>query len=103
MKDIVVGIDVGGTNTKVGLVDRDGRCLAESTVKTTEYPNARDFVKAVSAQIDRMLQSAGKDLHLAGIGIGAPNGNFYRGTIEHAPNLQWRGIIPLAEMFKEIY
>jgi glucokinase len=101
MKDIVAGIDVGGTNTKVGIVDRDGVCLAETVVKTTEYPAAPDFVKAVSGEIDRM-KAAGKDLRLTGIGIGAPNGNYYRGTIEHAPNLAWKGIVPLADMFRKL-
>jgi len=100
MRDIVAGIDVGGTNTKVGIVDRGGACLAETVVKTTDHSEAHDFVKSVDAEIRRML-AAGKDLQLKGIGIGAPNGNYYRGTIEHAPNLAWKGVVPLADMFRE--
>jgi len=103
MNDVVVGIDVGGTNTKLGLVDRDGLCLAKRDVSTVDFPSVYDFVAAVRQHIDAMLTKEAVQVTLRGIGIGAPNGNYYRGTIEHAPNLAWNGIVPLADMFREIY
>ncbi len=98
MKNVVIGIDIGGTNTGIGVVTRDGHCLASETLPTTDYESVSDFVAAAADRIRSLLRPL-RDTELRGIGIGAPNGNYYRGTIEHAPNLKWKGIIPLAEMF----
>jgi glucokinase len=100
MKKVVAGIDIGGTNTAIGLVDQDARCLDQAVIPTAKFDKVEDFVPAVRAEIDRMVSAP---LTLVGIGIGAPNGNYYHGTIEHAPNLKWRGIIPLVEMFQKFY
>ncbi|MEZ4906559.1 MAG: ROK family protein [Saprospiraceae bacterium] len=100
MKKLAVGIDIGGTNTVFGLVDNEGYCFAESSVKTGAYPDINEYVNVVSNGIRELLQSL-KDCELIGIGIGAPNGNYYKGTIEFAPNLKWKGIVPLAELFHE--
>lgn len=99
MKKVVAGVDIGGTNTRLGLVDEKGKVLSESNFSTTDYPKINDFVTALVAGINKLLK--GKDYKLIGIGIGAPDANFHRGTIEHAPNLAWKGIVPLADLIKK--
>ena len=93
MKDIVIGIDVGGTFTKYGIVDRDGNCLFENSISTNSKNGVETFIKEISDALKNDL-SKFPDIKLKGIGIGAPNGNYYNGTIEFAPNLKWNGIIP---------
>ncbi|MES2627842.1 MAG: ROK family protein [Bacteroidota bacterium] len=93
---LAAAIDIGGTNTVFGLVDCDGIVRYEGKIKTTAYPQPEELVKEVSSQI---LANLG-DHRLIGAGIGAPNGNYFRGTIEFAPNLNWYGVIPLADMFR---
>ena len=100
MADIVAGIDIGGTNSVFGLVDRNGKIVEEGALKTTDYPVFGDFVKASANLIKGLLQRS--NVNLVGVGIGAPNGNFYRGTIEHAVNLNWKGIVPIAQDFNNI-
>jgi glucokinase len=100
MKRVVVGIDLGGTNTAVGIVDREGQLLSEATISTTRYADAASFVQAICDLVVYLTERGGKKWQLNGIGIGAPNGNYYRGTIEYAPNLEWPGIVPLAEMLR---
>ncbi|MFO7621442.1 MAG: ROK family protein [Bacteroidales bacterium] len=100
MKKVVVGVDIGGTNTVFGLVDKTGKELAEGHLKTTDYPVVKDFVTALVSGIGKLMAGK-KDLELAGVGIGAPDANFHRGTIEHAPNLAWKGVVPLADLIKK--
>ncbi len=102
MKEFAIGIDIGGTNTKFGLVDKDGNCFIEGSIKTQQYEKAEDFVKDLSAELIKII-SAQKDCIIKGIGIGAPNGNYFRGTIEFAPNLRWKGIVKLADLFKNYF
>jgi len=97
MKIVVAGVDIGGTNTKIGLVDADGNLLAEGGLETGTYAQAEDFIIALDEKI-RELVSGHKDIEIRGIGIGAPNANYNKGTIELAPNLRWKGIIPFAGM-----
>ncbi len=99
MKEIVAGVDIGGTNTVYGLVDRTGNVVAESSLKTTDYPEIGDFVKALVSAINKLLLSG--QYKLLGIGIGAPNANYHKGTIELAPNLAWKGIVPLADLIRK--
>jgi glucokinase len=99
MEKVVSGVDIGGTNTVFGIVDKQGKVLAEDNLKTTDYPEVKNFVKALSSGI-RKLMSGLKNAELIGVGIGAPDANFHRGTIEHAPNLAWKGIVPLADLVK---
>ena len=99
MKNVVAGVDIGGTNTVFGLVDKAGKVLVEGSFKTTDYPKVNDFVQALVSAIKKLL-TAKKDYKLLGIGIGAPDANYHRGTIEHAPNLAWKGIVPLADLIK---
>jgi len=100
MKNVVAGVDIGGTNTVFGLVDKSGKVLAESHLKTTDFPEVTNFVKALGSGIRNMMKGQ-QDVELMGVGIGAPDANFHRGTIEHAPNLAWKGIVPLADLVKK--
>jgi glucokinase len=100
MKEVVAGVDIGGTNTVFGLVDNSGNIIAENKLKTTDYPEIKNFVSSLVSAINKLM--AGKaNLKLVGIGIGAPNANYHRGTIELAPNLAWKGIVPLAKKIRE--
>ena len=100
MKEVVAGVDIGGTNTVFGLVDRAGNILAENRICTTSYPEIDDFISILSNSITR-LKSDLKDIKLIGIGVGAPNANYHKGTIELAPNLAWKGIVPFSALLKE--
>ncbi|HZK62026.1 MAG TPA: ROK family protein, partial [Anaerovoracaceae bacterium] len=100
MKEIVAGIDIGGTNSVFGLVDNAGNIIAESRLKTTDYPLIENYVSALTEAINK-LKEGKTDLNLAAIGIGAPNANYHKGTIELAPNLAWKGIVPLAELIRK--
>ncbi len=97
MKEVVAGVDIGGTNTKIGFVDAQGAILAEGGLPTADYELAEHFVTALDSKIREMM-TGHKDLKIIGIGIGAPNANFNKGTIELATNLNWKGIVPLVEM-----
>lgn len=100
MKDVVAGIDIGGTNTVFGLVDKSGNILANSSLKTTDYPDINDFVTVLTDSLNRLLE-ADQELNLKCIGIGAPNANYHKGTIELAPNLAWKGVVPLTKFIME--
>lgn len=100
MKEVVAGVDIGGTNTIFGLVDRTGKVIADGSLRTTDYLHIDKFINALASGINKLL-SGKKGFKLTGIGIGAPNANYHSGTIEMAANLSWKGIIPLAEMLKK--
>ena len=100
MKEIVAGVDIGGTNTVIGFVDAEGVIHAGENLSTPDYALADDFVIALDAKLKEMM-AENSGLKLIGIGIGAPNANFNKGTIELAPNLRWKGIIPLVRMTEE--
>jgi len=100
MKDVVAGIDIGGTNTVFGLVDKGGNVLAENRFRTTDYPDIKNFISAIDMAIGKMMKEK-SGIKLSGIGIGAPNANYHKGTIEQAPNLAWKGIVPLAGLMRE--
>jgi glucokinase len=100
-KPYVIGLDLGGTNSVFGVVDKQGNIVTTTTIPTKAYPLVDDYVEAGAEAIKEMLHSVGGIEKVRAMGIGAPNGNFYRGTIEHAPNLAWKGIVPLAQMFSD--
>ena len=100
-KPYVVGIDIGGTNTVFGIVDARGTIIANGSIKTGAYVQADDYVDTVCKNLLPLIIANGGVDKIKGIGIGAPNGNYYSGTIEFAPNLPWKGVIPLAAMFEE--
>ena len=100
-KQIALGIDIGGTTTKFGLVNHRGEILEKASIKTDEYGKAEDFIDELYKHISPIIEKNSSGNNLVGIGIGAPNANYYRGTIEHAPNLRWKGIIPFADLMTE--
>lgn len=100
-KPYVVGIDIGGTNTVFGIVDARGNIITSGSVKTQAYTKVEEYVDAVCQNLLPLILAQGGTDKIKGIGIGAPNGNYYSGTIEFAPNLPWKGIIQLAAMFEE--
>lgn len=101
----VVGIDIGGTNTVFGVVDARGNILVQGSVKTPKKDKedvpVEEYVDNVCKSLLPLIESVGGTEKIKGIGVGAPNGNYYNGTIEFAPNLPWKGVIPLAELFEE--
>jgi glucokinase len=101
MKELTIGIDIGGTNTKYGIVDRAGQVVHQGSIKTTQFEEFRDYFKGLSAALRDAVTHVKGEHKILGIGVGAANGNYYKGTIERATNLPWKGIIPLADMLKE--
>ena len=95
-----IGIDIGGTNSVMGIVDKMGNILFEAELNTKDYEFLEDFVEASYKVLYPQINKFGFN-EFRGIGIGAPNGNYYQGTIEFAPNLRWKGVLPLAKLFYE--
>jgi glucokinase len=101
MKDLTIGIDIGGTNTKYGIVNREGTVLYQGNIPTTQYEEFQNFFNGMAEAIRNGWSEMPSDCRLVGIGIGAANGNYYTGNIERATNLKWKGVLPLARMFKD--
>ncbi len=97
---LVIGIDIGGTGTKFGIVDADGNVLYNGYLSTKKHATVETFIEELNDELKILINKAGGKDRIKGIGVGAPNGNFYTGTIEYAPNLPWEGVIPLADMIK---
>jgi len=100
MGPLAIGIDIGGTSTKFGIVDKNGNVLFSAHMPTREHEQVEDFIDELYEQVMDLVNKAGGIGRIKGIGVGAPNGNFYSGTIEYAPNLPWKGIIPLAKLIE---
>jgi glucokinase len=100
---VAVGIDIGGTNTKFGFVDRDGRCLKETSIATQAQEDAESLVRRLHAGITKEFEGISGEAELCGIGIGAPNANYYRGTVENPPNLSWKGVVDVVGLFKKYF
>ncbi len=100
LEQLVIGIDIGGTGTKFGIVDRNGNVLFSSEMSTKKHPTVESFIDELYTELSALIERAGGAGRIKGIGVGAPNGNYYSGTIEYAPNLPWKGIIPLAELLE---
>jgi glucokinase len=101
LQQLVIGIDIGGTGTKFGIVDRDGNVLFSSEISTKKHATVESFIDELHDALYILIQKAGGPGRIKGIGVGAPNGNYYTGTIEYAPNLPWKGIIPLAKLLED--
>jgi glucokinase len=99
----VVGIDIGGTFTKFGIIDKNGQCLAANSFATGQYRDFDKFLEHLYKEIQSLIDTLGKDIDIKGVGVGAPNANYYRGTIEYAPNLNWKGIVPFVKKFKKYF
>ncbi len=99
--EYAIGIDVGGTNTKFGIVNHRGEISNRGDISTTKHTNIEDFIDQLYDELKPAIKEIGGDELIKGIGVGAPNGNYYNGTIEYAPNLQWTGVIPLAKLISK--
>jgi glucokinase len=97
---LAIGIDMGGTGTKFGIVSPAGKILEQSTLPTAAFETAEGLADALATELLPMIARHGGKERFSGVGIGAPNGNFYNGNIEHAPNLRWKGIIPFAKFME---
>ena len=102
-KNYAIGVDLGGTNTVFGIVDAQGNIVAQNSIKTQAYSTAEDFVEAGMACLQPLIDQVGGIESIVGMGIGAPNANYYSGVIEIAPNIAWAHdtVVPLAQMFSE--
>lgn len=100
-QELAIGIDIGGTNTKWGLVNHRGEIIKKGELKTDEYTTIEGFMDALYATLKPVINSVEDGNVVKGIGVGAPNGNYYNGTIEYAPNLHWKGVIPVAKLISE--
>lgn len=102
-KSYSIGVDLGGTNTVFGIVDAQGKIVAEKSIKTQAYQTAEAFVEAGVASLLPLIEQVGGINNISGMGIGAPNANYYTGSIEIAPNIAWahERIVPLAQMFSD--
>lgn len=101
MKPYVIGIDIGGTNTVFGLVDARGTVIASGSIKTAKHAKVEDFIDELYEKVTHLIESNDAVDKINGIGVGAPNANYYTGTIENAANLTWQGIIPFAKMMQD--
>ena len=101
LEQLAIGVDIGGTGTKFGIVDRLGNLLFSSEMSTRTHKEVESFIDDLHANLVPMIEQAGGIGRMKGIGLGAPNGNYYTGTVEYAPNLPWKGILPLAKMVEE--
>ncbi len=98
----VVGIDVGGQTSKIGVVDARGTVLAQTVIRTDTYPEVEPYIAELADAVKKVIRDAGKEGNVRGIGVGAPNGNYYTGTIESAPNLSWgHGRVEFAKLLSE--
>ncbi|MBK3518106.1 ROK family protein [Carboxylicivirga marina] len=104
MKKVAVGVDIGGTNTAIGIVDEMGHVLSKGGISTPSHGNVAVYIQDLSDAINKMITNVkltNEDIEIVGIGVGAPNGNYYNGTIEFAPNLSFEGVVHVVKLLKE--
>ena len=101
-KPYVIGIDMGGTNTVFGIVDARGNVVAKGAIKT-DNPDIDAYILDLKTELDKQIESVGGIDKIKGIGAGCPNGNFYTGNIEFAPNLPWKGVVPFAKLLSDSF
>lgn len=99
--NLAIGIDIGGTNTKYGIVNHRGEILQKGNIKTNSYSTIEPYLNELYENLIPIIEAYRKVGNVIGIGVGAPNGNYYTGLIEYAPNLRWKGVIPLAKLMSE--
>lgn len=99
MSKLAIGIDIGGTNSKFGFADENGNIIAQSRIKTQNFTDYKEYVSTLKREIEKLHPLT----HTVGIGVGAPNANYYKGTIENPPNLPWKGIIPFVEEMEKVF
>ncbi|MEY3819716.1 MAG: hypothetical protein RLZZ425_1189, partial [Bacteroidota bacterium] len=101
MDSYIAGVDIGGTGTKFGIVDNLGNVLSSDTMSTRGHADIHAYINELYDKLMILIDKVGGVGRIKGIGVGAPNGNIYTGTIEYAPNLPWKGIIPLAKLIQD--
>ncbi len=99
--EYAIGIDIGGTTTKFGIVNKDGEIVFSNSISSKKQDSISFFIDELFDSLIPSINDFGGIKNMRGIGIGAPNGNYYTGTIEYAPNLNWKGIIPLTNLITE--
>ncbi|HKM45472.1 MAG TPA: ROK family protein [Dysgonamonadaceae bacterium] len=100
-KPYVIGVDIGGTNTVFGIVDKRGQIIRNGSIKTSIHAQVDDYLNELTDALKEMIEETNTNDLIKGIGVGAPNGNFFKGTIEYAPNLRWKGVIHFTSMLEE--
>lgn len=103
MKDVAVGVDIGGTNTAIGVVDREGNVIVKDNIPTPAHGDINRYISDLATAIKEVIKSVKlltQEVEFSGIGIGAPNGNYYSGSIEYAPNLSFNGVVHIIEMLR---
>ena len=100
-KPYVIGMDMGGTNTVFGIVDTRGNVVSKSAVKTSTHLDVNLYIEDIYVELSKLIEAVGGIDKIKGIGVGAPNGNYYTGNIEFAPNLPWKGVIPFASLMAD--
>ncbi|MDR3137984.1 MAG: ROK family protein [Tannerellaceae bacterium] len=101
MQNYVLGIDIGGTNTVFGLVDARGDILGNGSIKTSKHADISPYIDELATALTPLIKQAGGGSAIRGIGVGAPNANYFTGCIEFAANLPWKGSIPLAKLISD--
>ncbi|SFE91170.1 ROK family protein [Thermophagus xiamenensis] len=104
MKKIAIGIDIGGTNTVIGAVDQDGNVMVNRSMDTPKHDDFEKYINDLSGEVKELIKSVkllNEDITILGIGVGAPNGNYYNGTIEYAPNLSFKGVVHVVDALKK--
>ncbi|WP_343690280.1 ROK family protein [Chitinophaga sp.] len=99
-QQLAVGIDIGGTNTKFGIVDRRGNILCDGRMLTNQHEHVDAFLDELHGHLSVLIEQVGGIQNIRGIGVGAPNGNFYTGNIEYAPNLRWKGVVQMSKLLE---
>lgn len=103
MKKVAIGVDVGGTNTAIGVVDPEGNVMVKDNISTPSHGDIDKYISDLADAIKELIKSVkllNKDIEILGIGIGAPNGNYYSGTIEYAPNLSFKGVVHFVKLLR---
>ncbi|MBW7889516.1 MAG: ROK family protein [Chitinophagaceae bacterium] len=100
-KEYAIGIDIGGTNTVFGIVDHRGDTLYRGAISSRKYEQVEDYIQELYEALQPAIDQVGGIQTIKGIGVGAPNGNYYSGMIEYAPNLIWKGVIPISRLMTE--
>ena len=103
MKKVAIGVDIGGTNTAIGVVDEAGNVMVKDNIATPSHGDIDRYMSDLAAAVQELIKSVklvNSELEILGIGIGAPNGNYYSGTIEYAPNLSFEGMVPFVKLLR---
>ncbi|MCK5729581.1 MAG: ROK family protein, partial [Draconibacterium sp.] len=106
MKKVAIGVDIGGTNTAIGVVDPEGNVMVKDNIPTPSHGDIDKYISDLADAIKEQIKSVkllNDDIEVLGIGIGAPNGNYYSGTIDYAPNLSFKGVVHLIKLLRNYF